>query len=337
MKKVRVGVIGCGAIGKTHIERITNKIPNAEVTAVADYFPEASKAVADKYSCTMFATGEEVINSELTDAILIASADPSHAGYVLESIKAGKRVFCEKPLAQKADDCIAIMEAEEEKGRILTQVGFMRRYDPGYVEIKKMIDSGKYGVPLMIHEKHRNAYQTGSNFETNTAIYGVCIHEIDISRWLTDDEYISGQVLTVRQSSETDGDYLNPQIVNLQTSKGVRIDVEIIASGAYAYDIQCEVVTEKAAISLPNPPSVNCRTNYEETKPLMHDWSQRFPGAYDIEIQAWIDAVQEGRDEGPTAWDGYVAAVTADTLIKSRSTGKAEKIDLIRKPSIYVK
>lgn len=335
MEKVRIGLIGCGAIGRTHVERITNKIPNAEVTAVADFFPESAKKVAEQYGCKMYETGEEVINSDLTDAIMITSADPSHAGYVLESIKAGKRVFCEKPLAQTAEDCIKIMKAEEAIGKKLTQVGFMRRYDRGYVEMKKLIDSGEIGVPLMIHEKHRNAYQTGSNFETNTAIYGVCIHEIDISRWLTDDEYVSGQILTVRQSSETGGDYLNPQIVNLRTSKGVRIDVEIIASGAYAYDIQCEVVTEKAAITLPDPPRVRCRTNYESKSPMMHDWSERFPEAYDIEIQAWVDAVQNGTDEGPSAWDGYVAAVTADTLIKSRDTGKEEKIELIEKPSIY--
>ncbi len=335
MKKVRVGVIGCGHIGKTHVERLTNKIPNAEVTAVSDYFKSAADAVAQQYGCAVFESGEELINSDLTDAILIASADPSHAGYVLESIKAGKRVLCEKPLATTADECRRIMEAEDKAGKKYCQVGFMRRYDPGYVEIKSFLESGAAGEPLMIHEKHRNAYQTGSGFTTDTVINGVCIHEIDISRWLVDDEYVSCQALKVRQSRDTDGDYLNPVIALLETKKGIRIDVELQSSGAYAYDIQCEVVAEKAVITLPDPPRCGYRMNVEAKMPLMNDWSQRFPGAYDIELQAWVNAIQEGTDEGPSAWDGFVAAVTADRLLKSLKEGTIEIIDLIDKPLVY--
>ncbi len=335
MEKLRVGVIGCGHIGKTHVERLTNKISNTEVTAVSDFFEEAAQGVAEQYGCKAFKTGEEVINSDLTDAILIASSDPSHAGYVLESIKAGKRVLCEKPLATSPEECIQIMEAEQKAGKKLCQVGFMRRYDPGYKEIKSFIDSGEAGLPLMLHEKHRNAYQTGAGFAAETTINGVCIHEIDISRWLTDDEYVSGQVIKVRQNSETKGNYPNPLMVILKTRKGVVIDVEVTSSEAYAYDIQCEVITEKASIKLPDPPRCIYRINTEAKMPLMNDWSQRFPGAYDIELQAWADAIQAGRDEGPSAWDGYVAAVTAATLIKSINSEKEEKIDLIEKPSVY--
>lgn len=335
MEKLRVGVIGCGHIGRTHVQRLTEKIGNAEVTAVADFFEEAAKKVAEQYGCQAFKTGEELIHSDLVDAVLIASSDASHAGYVIESIKAGKRVFCEKPLALNPQECIQIMEEEQKFGKKLCQVGFMRRYDPGYQEIKNFIDSGEGGLPLMLHERHRNAYQTGGDFASATTINGVCIHEIDISRWLVDDEYVSGQVIKVRQSRETGGDYLNPLMVILKTRTGVVIDVEIQSSGAYAYDIQCEAITEKASIKLPDPPRCSYRMGYDAKMPLMQDWSQRFPGAYDIELQAWVDAVQQGRDEGPSAWDGYVASVTAATLLKSMESENEEKIVLIEKPAIY--
>ena len=335
MKKVRVGVIGCGHIGKTHIERLSNKIANAEVTAVSDYFEDAAGALAKQYGCRAFKTGKELINSDIVDAVLIASNDASHVGYVLESIKAGKRVFCEKPLAATPDECAKIMQAEQKTGKKLCQVGFMRRYDPGYAQIKSFIDSGKAGSPLMLHEKHRNMYQTGGDFRGEMAITAVCIHEIDISRWLTSDEYVSGQVIKVRHNRETNGDYPNPLMVILKTKSGVVIDIEIQSEGAYAYDIQCEVVTEKASVKLPDPPSCSYRMNAEAKNLLMNDWSQRFPGAYDIELQAWTDAVQTGRDEGPSAWDGYVAAVTAAALIKSIYSEKEEKIELVEKPSVY--
>jgi myo-inositol 2-dehydrogenase/D-chiro-inositol 1-dehydrogenase len=335
MGKVGIGVIGCGHIGRTHVERLANRIANAEVTGVSDFYTEAAKKVAGQYGCRVFETGEELINSKDVDAVLIASNDASHAGYVLESIKAGKRVFCEKPLATTPDECIQIMEAEKKAGKKLCQVGFMRRYDPGYIELKSFIDSGRAGVPLMLHERHRNMYQTGGDFKGEMAINAVCIHEIDISRWLTNDEYVSGQVIKVRQNTLTDGDYPNPLMVILKTKSGVLIDVEIQASGAYAYDIQCEVITEKASVRLPDPPSCSYRMNAEAGMTLMNDWSQRFPGAYDVELQAWTDAVQAGRDEGPSAWDGYVAAVTAATLIRSIYSENEEKIELIEKPAIY--
>ncbi len=335
MDKLRIGVIGCGAIGRTHIDRLTNKIPNAVVTAVADYVQQSADAIAKQYECMSFATGEELIESELTDAILVSSADPSHAGYVLKSIEQGKRVFCEKPLANTAEDCEKIMEEEVNAGKKYVQVGFMRRYDPGYAEMKKVLDSGKLGDSLMIHACHRNVYQPPETFTTNMGITGVAIHEIDISRWLLNDEYVSAQVLTVRQNKLTDGNYLNPQLVMLETRNGSRIVVEIQCSCAYAYDIRCEVVAEKGVISLPDPPRPVMRSEAAINTPLMTDWSQRFVEAYDIELQAWVNAVLEDRDEGPNAWDGYVAAVTADALIKSRDTGIPEQVKLIEKPAIY--
>lgn len=335
MEKLRVGVIGCGAIGKTHIERITNKIPNAEVTAVADFFQQAADTIATKYNCTSFLSGEELINSDSVDAILVSSADPSHAGYVLRCIEEGKRVFCEKPLANTAEDCEKIMAEEVKAGKKLVQVGFMRRYDPGYVEMKKVLDSGELGDSLMIHACHRNVYQPPETFTTNMGITGVAIHEIDISRWLLNDEYVSAQVLTVRQNKLTDGNYLNPQLVMLETRNGARIVVEVQCSCAYAYDIRCEVVAEKGVISLPDPPRAVLRSDASVKTPLMTDWSQRFIEAYDIELQAWVNAVLAGTNEGPSAWDGYVAAVTADALISSRETGTPVNINLIEKPSLY--
>ena len=99
-KEIKVGVIGCGAIGRQHIARLMNTIPETRVVAVADYYQPSAQAVAEQYGITCCATGEELIARPEVEAVLVTSADPSHAGYVLECIKAGKFVFCEKPLAQ---------------------------------------------------------------------------------------------------------------------------------------------------------------------------------------------------------------------------------------------
>ena len=127
---LNIGVIGCGAIGRDHIRRLTDLVPGCQVVACADYFEEAAIKVAAQYEgMKAYKTGEELIAAPEVQAVVITSSDPSHAGYVLEALKAGKQVFCEKPLAQSAADCEKIIVAETAHGKRLVQVGFMRHYD----------------------------------------------------------------------------------------------------------------------------------------------------------------------------------------------------------------
>ncbi|MCB6365934.1 Gfo/Idh/MocA family oxidoreductase [Intestinibacillus massiliensis] len=330
---LKIGVIGCGAIGREHVRRLTDLVPGAEVVAVADYFPEAAEKVAAQYGIKAYATGEELVAAPEVEAVVITSSDPSHAGYVLECLKAKKYVFCEKPLAQTAADCEKIIAEELKAGKRLVQVGFMRRFDRGYVAMKELIDSGKLGAPLMIHACHRNVSQP-AGFQTEMGVTNVAIHELDICRWLTGEEYESAQVLKVRQSANSKG-YDNPQIVLLETKSGVRIDVEVQVADCYGYDIQCQVVCENGTVNLPDPAAVVTRSDASRSFPILTDWKDRFIEAYDIEFQEWVKAVTAGKLTGPSSWDGYVACVTADTLNRSRGTGAFLKVETIEKPDLY--
>lgn len=334
---LKIGVIGCGAIGRDHIRRLQDIVPGAAVTACSDYFRDSAEQTARQYQIrNVYDTGEELISSKEVEAVLITSADASHAGYVLECLRWGKPVFCEKPLAQTAADCERIIEAELKQGSHLVQVGFMRRYDPGYREMKRMVQSGVLGNPLMIHACHRNQYQP-EGFTSEMGVSNVAIHELDICRWLLDDEYKSGQVLKVRQSSFSVKGYDNPQIVLLETGKGCRIDVEVQVSDGYGYDIQCQVVCEKGTVNLPDPYAVVTRSAAGCVVPIQTDWSQRFIEAYDIELNQWVQSVEKHGCIGPGAWDGYAACVAADALNRSRNTGRFLDIQMIHKPDFYEK
>lgn len=334
MKELKVGVIGCGAIGKAHVQRLSNEVAGAKVTAVSDYVQDTAREVAEEYDAQFFASAKDLIAYDEVDAILIASSDPSHAEYTLECIRNRKPVLCEKPLALTASDCEKILHEEMMAESHLVQVGFMRRYDSGYVEMKKAIENGRLGTPLMINCAHRNFYQP-ENFKTDMAITNVAIHELDISRWLLSDEYEDAQVLKVRQNTKTNSDHLNPQLCILQTKAGARVIIEVQTTNAYAYDIQCQVVGELGVINLPDPSRAYMRTEAHTETPLMTDWSERFIDAYTVELQEWVKGVHKNCVEGPSAWDGYAACVTADALITSRKTGKPEKVLTIEKPEFY--
>jgi myo-inositol 2-dehydrogenase/D-chiro-inositol 1-dehydrogenase len=157
MTTIRIGVIGTGVMGADHVETISKSIARAEVCAVADIDVGRAEAVAARIpGAKALSSAEALIESAEIDAVIIASSNTTHAPYTLASIAAGKPVLCEKPLAETAPECEQILRAEEAAGTRLVQIGFMRRYDPGYVELRALVASGEIGAPLLAHCVHRN-------------------------------------------------------------------------------------------------------------------------------------------------------------------------------------
>ncbi len=333
---VRIGVIGTGAIGRDHARRINHVLTGAKITALSDVNLEGAKSVqaAVAPDAEIFATGEELIASDSVDAVLVTSWGTTHERYVLAAIAAGKPCFCEKPLAATAEGARRIVEAETGHGARLVQVGFMRRYDAGYQMLKKVVQS-EIGQPLMIHAAHRNP-AVPEQYMTPMAIHDTLIHEIDVFRWLLDDEYVSAQVVFPRATSRAHSKLRDPQIVLLETAKGVRIDVEIFVNCRYGYDIQCQVVGEEGLASLPEPMSVVMRKDAKLQNAILTDWKDRFIASYDVELQDFLDAAAAGTASGPTAWDGYVAAISSDACVAAQEApGAIVPISLPARPALY--
>jgi len=331
---LKLGVIGTGNIGQDHIRRITQALSGAVVVAVSDIDGERAQKVAQGIGGRAEATGQAVIAAKDVDAVLVTSFGATHEEFVLAAIAAGKPVFCEKPLATTAAACKRILDAEVAFGKRLVQVGFMRRYDAGYRMLKALVDQGGIGAPLIAHCAHRNP-AVGDDYTTPMAITDTVIHEIDTMRWLLNDEYVSAQVVYPRKTSRASKHLADPQIVMLETATGIRIDVEVFVNALYAYDIQCELVGETGVARLPEPASVLLRSEARLGTELLTDWKKRFIASYDVELQEWINSVASGQISGPSSWDGYAAAVTADACVESQGSGRIIPIKLGARPALY--
>jgi myo-inositol 2-dehydrogenase/D-chiro-inositol 1-dehydrogenase len=331
---LRVGVIGTGMIGQDHIRRMTKVLSGVRVTAVTDVDAEVAKKVAEVIGATVHATGEELIADAAVDAVVVCSWGPTHEQYVLASIAAGKPVFCEKPLATDQQACLRIVEAEVAHGSRLVQVGYMRRYDVAYRALKKVLDSGDIGAPLMMHCAHRNP-SVPSFYEKESAITDTAVHEIDMVRWMFGEEITAARVLIPRKSGNG-GELPDPLLLILEMASGTLVDVEISVNIRYGYDIRGEIIGEDGTAALGELSPVSVRRLGQLSTPIPADWRERFILAYDVEFQEWIDSIADGGAPlGPSAWDGYAAAVVSDAGVEALRTGARVEVALAERPKLY--
>lgn len=331
---VNVGVIGVGMIGQEHIRRLTTTVPGANVVAVSDVDEAHAREAASLLSgVEVFALGEDLILAREVEAVIVASWGPTHAAYVLAAIKAGKPVFCEKPLATAEADCLAIIDAETAFGRRLVQVGFMRRFDPQYLAMKETISSGAIGAPLIFQSVHRNA-SVPARYTGDMALTDTAVHDIDIARFLLDDEPAAITVRAPRRNSRA-GDVADPLMTLIDMRSGALVVIETSVHVAYGYDIRGEVIGESGAVSLAERNDVVVKANGAFMGRVPADWRERFGPAFDAEFRAFIAAATEGRVAGPSSWDGYVATVASAAGVKALKNKKREPIKLRRRPALY--
>jgi myo-inositol 2-dehydrogenase / D-chiro-inositol 1-dehydrogenase len=332
---IRVGVIGTGGIGTDHANKLAYRISGSTVSAVTDINRgRAEQVAAEVGGARVHEDGRALITSDEVDAVLITSIGETHAEYTLASIAAGKPVLCEKPLAPTASECVQVLDAEVRHGKRLVVVGFMRRYDPGYQQVKASLESGAIGLPLMLHNVHRNPTvpESYTSFMTMT---DSMIHEVDTTRWLLSEEISAVQVIAPRRTPKAFPHLQDPQFAVFTTESGILSTVEFFANCQYGYDVRCELVGSDGTASLLNPVVAGQVTNGADFSPVPPNWRVRFGAAYTAELQAWISGLQRGEIVGASAWEGYAATRVVELGVAAVSSPGRVAIDYIDKPALY--
>ena len=319
MRKLGVGVLGVGEMGKRHAENLRRLVPEARLVAIADASAERARVVAEELEIeNWYSSLEAMLERTDLDAVLIATPDKFHAKAVETAVRAGKDVLCEKPLALNLVDARAALDAVAKAGRRL-QVGFMRRYDPAYAAAMKRIAAGEIGVPVIFKSLGRDkewapiaAYESRINgmlFYTNT------IHDFDLARWMMQDEVSAVHAYTtttIRPELATYGD-LVASVVNLTYRRGAIGNVESYAQAVYGYDVRTEIVGSKGSIfvgSLQQGPAVFITARGAE-RSLADHFLARFADAYLAEVRDFVHNMLHDLAPQVTGDDGLRALAIA--------------------------
>jgi len=331
---LRIGVVGAGQMGRYHIERLAGTVPDAQVAAVSDVFIDGARQVAEGVGARAYTDGHELIADDQVDAVVIASPGDTHEEFTLACLAAGKPVLCEKPLAPTIDACLRVLEAEAAMPRRLIQVGFMRRYDAGFRALKGRLDTGQVGQALLLHCRHRNALPP-PRFTSDMMITDSVVHDIDVTRWLLGQEILAATVYKGRRSSLAPEGLADPQMVLLETSEGVLVDVESFVSCQFGYDIRYELVGETGTLSLGETAGVQVRQDGRYAGPIPADYRERFSDAYQAELAEWVGGVLGSEVTGPSAWDGYATTAVAEAAVQSQTKGGRVAVELVERPALY--
>lgn len=323
---VRFGVLGAGRIGKVHAKAVSGN-PDAQLVAVADAMADAASALAAQYGAEVRSISQIEAASDI-DAVVICTPTDTHADLIERFARAGKAIFCEKPVdldVARVRDCIKVVD--ETKAKLM--VGFNRRFDPHFMAVHKAIADGKIGAVEMVTITSRDPGAPPVDYikRSGGIFRDMTIHDFDMARFLLGEDVASvsahAAVLVDPAIGEA-GDFDSVTVI-LETATGKQAVISNSRRATYGYDQRIEVHGSKGVVSAENqrPVSIEIANGDGYTRPPLHDFFMtRYTEAYANEIAAFIAAIVDGAAISPTGTDGLKALQLADAALESAKTGK---------------
>ena len=333
---MKAGIIGAGRIGKVHAKNISMFVPEVEIKTVADPFmnEETEKFLRKCGVQNVTKNAEDIFQDEEIEAVLICSSTDTHSKYIIEAARAGKHIFCEKPIDYDLDKVREAIQTAEDAG-VKLQIGFCRRFDHNHRGVYDMVQSGRVGKVQMIKISSRDPEPPAIEYVkvSGGIFYDMMIHDFDMARFLAGGAEVTevmaaGSVLIDPAIGEA-GD-VDTAVVVLKFDNGIIATIDNSRKAVYGYDQRVEVFGSEGCAcnenDVPNTVKLSdaVGTSCENTYKVMWD---RYTGAFVSEIQAFADAVENDKETPVTGMDGLYPVLMAAAATKSLKEGRPVKIE----------
>ena len=327
-RKLRIGVIGAGRIGKLHSNNLATRVPNAELAAISDVYEPAAKELAEKLGVPNYYNDyHKILEDPTIDAVFICSSTDTHSPISIEAAKAGKHIFCEKPIDHDLDKIKAVLE-EVKKAGVKYQVGFNRRFDRNFKHVHEVVQSGGIGDVQIVKVTSRDPEAPPLSYvKVSGGIFvDMTIHDFDMVRYLSGSE--------VEEVSAVGACLVNPEIgqagdvdtciITLKFANGALGVIDNSRQAVYGYDQRIEVFGSKGCITAdnetPNNTTLYTADGVQKEKPLWF-FLERYNDAFIAEENSFVDACLNGTDTVVGAFDGLQPVLIAIAAKESCEKG----------------
>ncbi len=323
---MRFAVLGAGRIGQVHARAIAS-VDGAELAAVSDPVARAAEAVRDRFGCEV-RTVDDVEDSSDIDAVVICSPTDTHADLIERFSRAGKAVFCEKPVDLDVQRVRTCLDVVDRCGTAL-MVGFQRRFDPDFRTLKEAVDQGQVGDVEMVTLTSRDPGPPPYEYikRSGGLFRDMTIHDLDMARWLLGEEvesvFAAASVLVDPKIGEL-GDYDSANLI-LTTASGKHCAITNSRRASYGYDQRIEVHGSHGTASAGNHHGARIEIAGKSgftRPPLLDFFMSRYAAAYAAEIEAFAVSVQSGTPPPVTGHDGLQALLLAEAAVQSVKEGR---------------
>jgi len=338
-KKLGIGVIGLGRLGSSYTKYFTGRIAGAHLVAVSDVDEATAASLAAELGVSKrYGRYQDLIADKDVEGVVIVSPTSTHREIVLEAAKRGKAIFCEKPLSISLDAAREMLRVIEETG-VFFQMGFMRRFDKGYVAAKRKIEEGVIGTPVVFKSSSRDPFRPSLEYLDPAHSGGLFIdcgiHDLDLARWFMGEiasVYSIGGTLAYPEMKKI-GDIDNA-VTSLYFVSGALGVIDLSRNGVYGYDIRTEILGTEGTIKIGylRETPILVMTKDGITHDTVPYFTERFEQAYITQLQDFVENVLQGKPPAVSCADGVAAlqASAAATLsFKENRPVKIQGDDLL--------
>ena len=331
--QINIGLIGAGRIGAVHATNLAMRIPNARLVAISDVNRPAADALAKQYGVAkVYESHIPILQDPDIDAVAICTISETHAPLITEAAKAGKHIFCEKPIAldlTKVDAALSVVA----QSNVKLQVGFNRRFDPNFKRVQEVVKSGQIGDVQILRITSRDPGPPPIEYIKNSGgiFLDMTVHDFDMARFLMGSEvtevYASGNVLVDKAIGEA-GD-IDTAIISLKFANGAMGCIDNCRKAVYGYDQRVEVLGSKGMVdsgnNLANRAVISDATGMHGALPL-YFFLERYMDAYAAELHAFVDAIQNNQEPPVTGQDGRAPLAIGLAALKSLKENRPVKV-----------